>query len=391
MDSRISICVVTQQLGNVVSGVGTYASSLIRHLVQDGHDLTVVAPASERPLGDLPYRFVGVPQPLMQSNHARWITLSISFARALSRLDKGTHFDLIHFTDAREACFTKNTTPLVGTVNDTYSALLDSPNVYRQQYHDWISRWLYYLFVHFMEHRSIPRLNGIIANSYFTAQTIQDQYQVPSDKLYTCYYCTEAERFLCASQKRAEYLPHPPRIICVGGNFQRKGIPDLISASRIVLDQVPDTEFCVVGRDANAPALEQDCMKLGVSNQFHFLGWKSPDDLIDLYAQSTLYVMPSLTEAFGIVFLEAMAAGLPVIGTSVGGIPEIIQDGVNGRLVPPRNPTALADTILGLIRQPEEQERLRRGGLERIQQFTSDNGMKCTYSVYESVLSRFKG
>jgi glycosyltransferase involved in cell wall biosynthesis len=132
-------------------------------------------------------------------------------------------------------------------------------------------------------------------------------------------------------------------------------------------------------------------MKLGVSNQFHFLGWKSPDDLIDLYAQSTLYVMPSLTEAFGIVFLEAMAAGLPVIGTSVGGIPEIIQDGVNGRLVPPRNPTALADTILGLIRQPEEQERLRRGGLERIQQFTSDNGMKCTYSVYESVLSRFKG
>ncbi len=121
-------------------------------------------------------------------------------------------------------------------------------------------------------------------------------------------------------------------------------------------------------------------------DSFKFLGWKSQKDLVEIYAQSSAFVMPSLTEALGVAFLEAMAAGVPVVGTSVGGIPEIIQDGYNGRLVPPDYPVKLAHALVEILRDRQVAERYREAGLQTTAQFTVEKMMDCTYEIYRAAV-----
>jgi glycosyltransferase involved in cell wall biosynthesis len=114
---------------------------------------------------------------------------------------------------------------------------------------------------------------------------------------------------------------------------------------------------------------------------------QSQDELLNLYAQADIFVMPSLTEAFGVVFLEAMAAGLPVIGTRVGGIPEIIEDGHNGMLVEADNMKGLVEAIVLLLGNQNLRENFRQAGLATAWRFDISRMMQCTYEVYRSILS----
>jgi glycosyltransferase involved in cell wall biosynthesis len=169
--------------------------------------------------------------------------------------------------------------------------------------------------------------------------------------------------------------------------MQRKGLPILIDAASRVLEGFPETEFWIAGKDKAEPYMRSLCRQAGVSERFRFLGWQSQDDLLKLYAQADIFVMPSLTEAFGVVFLEAMASGLPVIGTRVGGIPEIIDDGRNGMLVKTGDVTGLGDAIVLLLGNQNLREKLRQAGLATARRFNVNSMMQCTYQVYRAVLS----
>jgi glycosyltransferase involved in cell wall biosynthesis len=95
--------------------------------------------------------------------------------------------------------------------------------------------------------------------------------------------------------------------------------------------------------------------------------------------------MPSLTEAFGVVFLEAMAAGVPVVGSRVGGIPEVIEDQVSGVLAEPEDAAALSAAISACLARAGE---FRRAGLLRVAQFSVERMMACTYAAYAAALGR---
>ncbi len=101
----------------------------------------------------------------------------------------------------------------------------------------------------------------------------------------------------------------------------RKGMPDLIKAAPGVIKEHPQARFIIVGKDKSVDRLKRLCDDLNVDRNFEFAGWQSQDSLLSYYQQASVFVMPSLTEALGVTFLEAMAAGVPVIGTNVGGIP----------------------------------------------------------------------
>ncbi len=168
--------------------------------------------------------------------------------------------------------------------------------------------------------------------------------------------------------------------------MQRKGLPTLIRAAPYVLSVLPETEFWIVGEDRFIPQMKNLSSACGVDRAFRFWGWKSGRELLELYAQADVFTMPSLIEAFGVSFLEAMACGLPVVGTSVGGIPEIIRNGYNGLLVEPGNAQQLAETLLQVLQNNRLQQQLIKGGLDTVSQFTVERMMSCTYRVYEDVL-----
>ena len=149
-------------------------------------------------------------------------------------------------------------------------------------------------------------------------------------------------------------------ILYVGRIEPRKGVSTLINAMRHV-----DGTLLIAGQGSMLPLLKERARLLGISKKVRFLGRVEYSELPLYYRASDVFVLPSLSEAFGIVLLEAMASGTPVIGTSVGGIPEII-DGC-GIIVPPGNAKKLAEAINLILGNQNIEKRFGRLGKRRVE------------------------
>ena len=382
MRKQLTIGVVTQQFGRVLSGPGLHARNLVKRLMADGHKVIVIAPSNQLPLDHSDCQLIEVPSPRIKS-HLRWFPLSWQFSRAVADCERKQAVDLWHFTDAREALFCRSRRPLVGNINDTYAAEGLSLRYYRSNYADGPARWFYYASIQIVDRWAWEHFAVLLANSQYTADVIRHRYPSLKDRLIICYKSVDSADFVSVWKRREGLPQHPLRVLCVGGNMQRKGISTLIRAIPSVAAVLPNIEFWIVGQDPTIPRLKALSLQLGSEDRIHFLGWKSQTELIELYAEIDVFAMPSLTEAFGVVFLEAMAAGVPAIGTSVGGIPEIIQDGWNGLLVPPQSPSELAAAILKVLSSSELQDRFRKNGLTTAHQFSIDRMMEGTYAAYQ--------
>ena len=174
-------------------------------------------------------------------------------------------------------------------------------------------------------------------------------------------------------------------VLYVGRIDPRKGLEVLIKAMNAV-----DGTLVVAGAGKNLSKMMSVAEAVGVRNKVRFLGYVSYDRLPRLYGASDVFVLPSVSEAFGIVLLEAMASGVPVIGTRVGGIPEII-DGC-GLLVPPNDPSALADAINSVINNQHLAAKLGRLGKSKIDRVYSwRRVVERILSVYTEVLDEVTG
>jgi len=125
---------------------------------------------------------------------------------------------------------------------------------------------------------------------------------------------------------------------------KQKGIAYLLDAAKTVVEREPRIRFAIAGDGPLRAELARQAERLGLTNSVRFLGYRS--DIPQFVSALDLYVLPSLWEGLPLALLEAMAIGKPMIATTVGGNPEVVIDGKNGYLVPPRNPTALAEAVL---------------------------------------------
>jgi len=160
-------------------------------------------------------------------------------------------------------------------------------------------------------------------------------------------------------------------VLFVGRLEKRKGIADLFTAIPKVLEKVPNARFVIAGADNSRHDgfAERTGMSYAtwfneqhkaLASRVEFKGMVSDDDLQKLYQACDLFVAPSLYESFGLVYIEAMNYAKPVIGCRAGGIPEVVDDGVTGRLVDPESPGQLAEAMIGLLQSPQH---LREMGL----------------------------
>jgi glycosyltransferase involved in cell wall biosynthesis len=166
----------------------------------------------------------------------------------------------------------------------------------------------------------------------------------------------------------------PYTVLCVARQYPRKRVADLIEAFRLVVDQLPhQARLVVIGDGPEHGALLAQVARLGLEEQVNLLG-ALPDDaeVRAWYRRCALFCLPSIQEGFGIVFLEAMASGLPVVSTTATAIPEVVPHGRAGLLVPPRDPEALAQALLTLLGDEELQARCRAFGREYVRPFSWD-------------------
>lgn len=144
----------------------------------------------------------------------------------------------------------------------------------------------------------------------------------------------------------------------------RKDLPTLINAARIVNQAAPSIKFLIVGEGICLLALKRMVKDYNLDKSVMFAGRVSEADLVRYYQIGDIFVLPTLYEGFGIVYLEAMVSGLPIISTRVGAVPEVVAD--CGVLIEPKNPELLAKAITDLTHNPEQKDNLRKKGLNRV-------------------------
>ncbi|AEC52779.1 galactosyltransferase or LPS biosynthesis rfbu related protein [Pyrococcus sp. NA2] len=172
-------------------------------------------------------------------------------------------------------------------------------------------------------------------------------------------------------------------VLYVGRLEPRKGVNYLIEAMKHV-----DGTLIVVGDGKMKEFLVRKVRSLGLEGKVKFYGFVPHDILVDLYKASDVFVLPSISEAFGIVLLEAMASETPIVGTSVGGIPEIV--GKAGIIVPPRDPKALARAINLLLSDERLARKMGKEGRKRVERLYSwDKVAEKTVKLYRRGLNDY--
>lgn len=183
---------------------------------------------------------------------------------------------------------------------------------------------------------------------------------------------------------RLGLAPGTPLAITMGALVGVKDHATLVRAASIAATRRPDLHWAIAGEGHLRPAVESLIRELGLQSRVHLLG-HVPDG-VRLVAASDLFVMSSIQEGLGTSVLDAMALGIPVVGTSVGGIPELLADGA-GRLVPPRNPEALAAAVLGVLADPESRAAQVAKAREAVRQFSDERMAEGVLRVYRSLTS----
>jgi D-inositol-3-phosphate glycosyltransferase len=182
----------------------------------------------------------------------------------------------------------------------------------------------------------------------------------------------------------------PPRLLVVGRLVERKGVDDVIRA----MPRLPGVELVVAGGppaeglpvDPEAVRLQRTAEESGVQDRVRLLGQVSRAEMPALMRSADVVVAVPWYEPFGIVPLEAMACGRPVVASAVGGLTDTVVDGVTGLLVPPRDPRRLASVVRDLLASPRLRTRLGRAGLARARaHYTWQQVAARTEAVYEEV------
>lgn len=166
------------------------------------------------------------------------------------------------------------------------------------------------------------------------------------DKLHLVRMGVDAERYPGGAAERAARPPGPLRVLFVGRLVPEKGPALLVEAVRALVADSHDVELVLVGAGALQPALRAQVDRGGLQARVRLLGAVGQDDLPELYAWADVFCLPSFAEGVPVVLMEAMATELPVVTTRIAGIPELVEDGVDGRLVTPGRSDELAAALL---------------------------------------------
>jgi glycosyltransferase involved in cell wall biosynthesis len=181
---------------------------------------------------------------------------------------------------------------------------------------------------------------------------------------------------------RAEVAPDGQRIVTLIGRLSSPKTPDVfVDAAATVLAKHPNTRFLVVGDGAKREALAAQIERLGIVADVLMLGLRT--DVAEIMAVSDILTHSSLREGLPKTVLEAMAAGKPVIGTNVGGVPAVVDDGVTGLLVDPSNAPQMAAAMLRLLEDSALCARLVANAAQRVQEFSLAKAIDDTNAMYE--------
>jgi glycosyltransferase involved in cell wall biosynthesis len=239
-----------------------------------------------------------------------------------------------------------------------------------------------------------PRMDHLIAVSRAIVRKLEDEGRVgaPISLIYNGVDLARySEQAACPTLLQEFDIPADASIVGVVARLEpEKGHPTLLEAWPAVLRQVPGARLLIVGEGSQRELLEVQAASLGlldsVAPAVLFTGRR--DDVPAVTAALDVAVLPSYREAQGLSILEAMALSRPVVASAVGGIPEMIDDGRTGLLVPPKDAAALAAAITRLLRDPAEATRIGRAGHDLVhERYCVEQMVRAVETIYDDAVA----
>jgi glycosyltransferase involved in cell wall biosynthesis len=213
-----------------------------------------------------------------------------------------------------------------------------------------------------LERRNARRAHRVVVPSRYSRGRLCDAYGLPPERVVVVPEGIDLAAWPPPAPRPAS---GPPTLLSVARQYPRKNTRALLAALPRVRRAVPEATLRVVGAGPELPALRARAARLGLDGCVTFLGPLPEARVRAEYADARVFCLPSLQEGFGIVFLEAMAAGLPGVAGNAGAVPEVVPDGEAGLLVAPRDPEALAAALVRLLTDRALAARLGAAGRAR--------------------------
>jgi glycosyltransferase involved in cell wall biosynthesis len=212
----------------------------------------------------------------------------------------------------------------------------------------------------------------------------------PAEHIRVVFNGTDLRRF-SPDENGDRRAPHfgPHMIFACRQLFPRKGIRFLLEAAAVLKPQFPDLKVVLAGDGFERPALVQLAQELGIGEDVTFLGWVSNAELPPFYRAAAVSVIPSLEEGFGIPAAEAMGCEVAVVASDAGGLPEVVENGVTGLVVPRGDSAALATAIGSLLADPQRRRQMGQAGRARaLRMFDWDRSAEQFEKLYSELASR---
>lgn len=295
----------------------------------------------------------------------------------LSRLIKEERIDIVH---SNAVCSRESFSSAIA------AKMRKTPFIYHVRILDSII-WLERILVHLSDR--IVVISEVVRKNLCW---FKDQKKIV--KIYNGIDLDEFNPRISQETMRKEFGLGPEAIVVgtTGMLVPHKGIQYFLQAAAGIVKKCPNARFLVVGGPIKKfknyrEKLEKLTGLLGLNEKVIFTGFRA--DLPRILAGIDIFVLASTREAFGRTLVEAMAVGKPVVATRVGGITEVVEDGVSGLLVSPRNPQAIADAVINLIRDKDKANGMGLAGRRRAMEFFDINAnVQGTTELYEALIGR---
>jgi L-malate glycosyltransferase len=341
-----------------VGGISTYVYNLSKRLVERGHKVTVITRGTWRETyceeieGIIVYRVKFIPSfPTPFKIHQLFV----------NKLFKSLKFDFniihLHGTLVPVKPVFDSSLPIIFTSHGASKKKLEYMEA--NTFHFFIVKLLRKSLFK-LEQEIVKKSDIITAVSNTSADDLRT-YHILKKEIIIVHNGVDTNFFI-PSEKKSNL-----RSILYTGRFEVfKGLYDLIESSRIVCKKYPYTKFILIGSGTIFDNLKKQVSKFKLEDNFIFTGFLNKSQIIEYYQNATIFILPSYREGFPTSLMEAMSCGIPSIATNVEGNFELIQNGENGLLVPPKNPEKLAESIISLLDNEKIRSKIGRNARDHI-------------------------
>ncbi|MBI4289464.1 MAG: glycosyltransferase family 4 protein [Chloroflexi bacterium] len=354
-------------------GVTVHISNLKRYFTQWGHQVKIIAPCSS-PMGDPSIIPVGRPVPVPSGGSMARITLSLTLNRRVRAILDAEKFDVVHVHEPL--------TPML-----PYAALRLSGSLNVGTFHAYHQTARLYGLTKLILRRWSGRLHGRIAVSQPALEYVSKYFP---GKYVIIPNGVDVEHFSPRSKACGPRANGSKTILFVGRLEKRKGLDYLLAAYQKVKQDHPNVRLEIVGPGTLLRPKYEKLVRDRQLADVSFAGLVPYDDLPRYYNGANVFCAPATGgESFGMVLLEAMAMGRPVVATAINGYSQLVSQGVDGLLVPPRDEAALARAISSLLDNPALCEKMAAQGRAKAEDYSWEKIARRVLEYYDQLQRQF--